>query len=232
MVSQEAKLLGIADMLELLARCFSFPTPDIALAVSNGTLAKDVRACAYDAGLESEPLSSAIDEIEAYRGVDHEDIYSEMKKGFSELFLVPGLRVPVFPYEGAFLYVKNEQPGVPSLFRNHAANDLLHMMRKMGLEPEKDRCEPADSVWFELAFFSHLYGVLFCSSRDNLRVDQTLSILSEFVNNHAALWLEDFMDQVQRKAPACAYAKLYPLFALIGSAVLPVALCAYGALEG
>lgn len=200
----ERRLSGAADMLGLLARAFAYPDEELSSALADGRFQDDARAFAGNLGIDHE-ADEALQALDAYRGRDAVALYKMMRRSFSRMYLVPGDKVPVFPYEGPFLFVSRGQQGHPSLFRNRAAVDVLRRMREAGVAPEGQRGEPADSIWFELAFLSFAYAnrldALCRHGRfsDEERLWQSRA--QAFVEAHGAPWMVAFMERTQAVAP-------------------------------
>ena len=214
-------LAGAADMVELLARAFSYPDGTVAAALSDGRFIEDAKDCAAEAGL-SAAVAEAIDRLDVYRGADAGVLNEKMRKGFSILYLAPGDRVPVFPYEGPFRFVASGRSGEPMLFRNRSAEDVVRQMRAVGSESDPTRHEPADAIWFELAFLARLYGLVLSTVEEGDEVARECSVVrwDEFVEGHCRPWMVDFMARTRRKAPDCSFGEVHGDLAALGEAVL------------
>lgn len=220
--SELKRAVGAADMLELLARAFSYPDRALAQALCDGSFVSDARSCAEDMGV-AERATDSIERISRLRGADADELQEMMRRGFSILYLAPGDHVPVYPYEGPFRFIADQRPGSPLLFRNRSAEDIMRLMREEGLEPDPERHEPADSIWFELAFFSHLYALLVraLEQEDEAAIEARRVALRCYIEEHARPWMGAFMAQTCDKAPECSFADLYGDLASLGGAVLP-----------
>lgn len=65
---------------------------------------------------------------------------------------------PIFPYESAFVHVREGLPGAPALFRTALTLRVEKTMRESGVLPKDAETEPCDSAWNEWAFLSFLLG--------------------------------------------------------------------------
>lgn len=222
--SELKRAVGAADMLELLARAFSYPDTALARALCDGSFVSDARSCAEDMDIV-ETTAEAIGKLSCVQGADAVELQETMRRGFSILYLAPGDHVPVYPYEGPFRFVADQRPGSPLLFRNRSAEDIMRLMKEEGLEPDPNRHEPADSIWFELAFFSHLYALLAqaLDRDDESAIEERRDALGRYVEEHGRPWMEAFMNQTCEKAPKCSFAGVYGDLASPGAAVLPAA---------
>lgn len=211
-------LAGAADGLELLARAFSFPDEELAQALVDGRFAEDAASCAADLGVEAQ-VRSAVEELRALTGSDAEALFEEMRQAFSRLYLIPSKECALYPYEGPFRFVADGRPGDPSIFANRAAVDMESLLKAEGLEPDPDRHEPADSIWFELAYLSLLYGKWWRALEGHGEGDDSVAGLRDkievFQRVHGRPWMVAFMEQTQRETQG-----VYRALALWGAAVL------------
>lgn len=211
-------VMGAADALELLARAFSFPDRELARALADGRFADDAESCAADLGI-SASTASALSELRALTGADPEALLSEMRRVFSRLYLVAGRDFTLYPYEGAFRFVADERPGEPSVFANRSALDMGKLLKAEGFEPDPERHEPADSIWFELAFLSLLYGklcqVLKEGGRSAASGVELRGKIEGFQRMHGRPWMVAFMEQTRGAAQG-----VYRALASWGAAVL------------
>lgn len=226
-ISERSRWVAAADMLELLARCFSFPEEETVYALASGAVAEDAQTCGSILEIADSDFEEALIKISSFRDADA--LYCDMRKGFSSLYLVPGACVPVFPYEGPFRALLDGQSEIPSLFVNGVAKDVVRTMRHYGLEPDASRHEPADSIWFELAFCSYLCGLLAQSIEegDEQVIAERRAALTAFSCRHVETWMVAFMESTREKARDYPYAYAYADLAQLGSAALKqiLALC-------
>lgn len=115
---------------------------------------------------------------------------------------------PFFPYESAFVHVREGLPGAPALFRTALTLRVEKTMRESGVLPKDAETEPCDSAWNEWAFLSFLLGSEAASleAEDEEAVALWRGRVADFVRDHAALWLPDFLtrtaEEVERLAQA------------------------------
>ena len=128
-------------------------------------------------------------------GKDQATLFSEMRKTYSILYLTPGSDVPVFPYEAAFRFVADGRKGSPALFRSPVTLDVERHMREAGVLPKNARTEPCDSVFEEFEFLSYLFACKAEALRreDALAEAEWLARITSFCEEHARLWLPEFM---------------------------------------
>lgn len=210
---------GAADGLELLARAFSFPDEELARALCDGRFAEDAASCAADVGA-SQTSDAAVGALRAFAGADPEALLDEMRQTFSRLYLVPGKSRTLYPYEGAFRFMADGRPGKPLIFANRAAADMEKLMKAEGLEPDPDRHEPADCIWFELAYLSLLYGKWWQlleagSAGDGETAPALREKIAAFQKNHGRPWMVAFMEQTAREAGG-----VYSALATLGASLL------------
>lgn len=223
------RAIGLADMYELMAVAWAFPTVELAVSLADGTFANDASAVLGDVGAvgaEIDDIVSVLRELGG-RGGDIEGIgerYSAMRKEYSLLFLAPGACVSVFPYESAFRHRAMGASGAPALFRSPVTLDVENQMREAGVTPVDARTEPVDSVWNECTFLSYLLGkrAEAIEARDADAEARWCDAAMRFWGDHGALWLPAFMEQVRREAAKLAeeaQARPYIALAAFGSAV-------------
>lgn len=200
---------GAADALELLARAFSFPDIELARALVDGRFADDAASCAADLAI-SASTKTALDELRMFEGADPEALLSEMRRIFSRLYLVTGRDGTLYPYEGAFKFMAEGRPGEPSVFANRSALDMGRLLKAEGLEPDPERHEPADSIWFELAYLSLLYGRLWQALNEGsgsaVSAGELRGKIEEFQQVHGRPWMMAFMERTQNETQGVYYA--------------------------
>ena len=110
--------------------------------------------------------------------------------------------------ESAFVHVREGLPGAPALFRTALTLRVEKTMRESGVLPKDAETEPCDSAWNEWAFLSFLLGSEAASleAEDEEAVALWRGRVADFVRDHAALWLPDFLtrtaEEVERLAQA------------------------------
>lgn len=209
---------GATDGVALLARAFSFPDEDLVRALCDGRFVEDAASCASDLGVFA-AVEGTLDKLRTLVDGDPEMLLSKMRQAFSRLYLVPGEHRTLYPYEGAFRFAADGRSGMPSVFANRAAVAVGKLMRAEGLEPDPERHEPADSIWFELAYLSFLYGqwwqALEVDAADDVRVEYVRGKIDSFQRDHGRPWMVSFMEQSQ-----CQGDEVYGTLARLGAVVL------------
>ena len=215
--------VGLADMCELASAVFAFPTPELAAALSEGSIAEDLRGCLEDAGVWGED-GSPLSEVAGFASCDSAALFDSMRKGYSLLYLAPGGTTPVWPYESPFRFVADGREGEPSLFRSPRQVDVERHMREAGVLPKDARTEPADSIWSELSFMSYLYGQVAKALHEGREADvaEWSGRIVRFWDEHAAKWLPAFMAKTAKEAPRHSFGAEYGCLAEVGSLVLGV----------
>lgn len=218
----EKKLLatiGLADSCELLAVAFAFPTRELAAALSDGAFQADCASCLKDAGADwADPgakLSSLV-------GSDAEELFDELRKGHSLLYLALGKGTAIWPYEAPFLSSVAGCEGGASLFRSGCQIDVERHMREAGVLPKDARTEPSDSAWNELSFMSYLYGNVAKALNEGREEDGAAwsGRIARFWGEHAGEWLPAFMERTIEEALRLSHGSEYAAFAEAGLAVL------------
>jgi TorA maturation chaperone TorD len=189
-------LVGMADLCELLASAFSFPSPELSDAFSDGNFLADWSASWTDATHVEFNYES-----KSFPGF--KDVKCDaLRKEYSRLYLLPGNQVPVWPYENCFVFRAKGRQGTPSLFRSPTLIDVESRMRDAGVLPADVRTEPADTMFKEFAFLSYLYGKAAEAHDTALRQGGNASDVEawhqraiDFAQAHALAWLPGFMDQ-------------------------------------
>lgn len=222
----EQWLAGAADMCELLARAFTYPDGTVAQALVEGSFQADMRSCAADVGLTDE-VAPYVAQLDTFSEADVEELNDAMRRGFSRMFLVAGTEVPIFPYEGPYRFVADKRPGEPSLFSNRSAVDMIKRMQEAGVGIDTHRGEPADAIWFELAFLSHTYAHEFVAYQQHGPYSNEVRLWSDrrrmFVEAHGA-WFIPFMESTHKTACELDASNVYSPLAQLAATVLPALL--------
>lgn len=216
------RLAGAADVCELLSVAFRFPEEDaLAAALSDGRFAADAQGALSDAGATAEVLTTSDKLLASFRSLNAEELQSDLRRGYSLLFLAPGAKVPVWPYEAPFRYRAKGRPGAPSLFRSPVTLEVAASMDEVGFK-SIDATEPPDSVADELAFLSALLTTAAAALQagDETAARSWLGKARRFWDDHPGQWLSAFMEQVQREAPLRKGASHYNLLARWGALAL------------
>ena len=205
--------IGLVDGCELMGALTRFPDSDLALAVTSGLVRDDAIGCARDIVSEhGDGQGDAVEILcEGFGCVGNEEVdalCSALRRAWSLLYVRQGSGVAVFPYESAFIHVRAGVPGEPALFRSALTLRVERTMRESGVLPKDAETEPCDSVWNEWAFLSFLLGSEAASleAEDEEAVALWRGRVADFVRDHAALWLPDFLtrtaEEVERLAQA------------------------------
>lgn len=214
------KAVGKADVCELLACAFAFPSEQLAQGLTSGALADDAEACLLDAGATDDSARQVANDLRAWQGADAAELHSRMCITYSRLYLAPGGHTPIFPYESAFLHVEKGAPGIPALFRTPVTLDVERQMHEAGVAAKNERKEPCDSVFEEFEFLSYLYAKL--ADALTREADEEASTwearANQFVSDHAHAWLPSFM----RRTHELAEGEPYEALASLGAASLEV----------
>ena len=207
------RALGKADGYELLSCAFAYPDERLANGLVDGAIAEDAHACLLDAGADDETAKAVDGGLNAWRGGSPEGVLATLCKEYSRLYLTPGGRTPIQPYESAFLHVERALPGVPSLFRTPVTMDVERQMREAGVAAKNARKEPCDSVFEEFEFLSYAYAklaeALHAEDRENAASWE--GRIRTFEKDHALAWLPSFMRHTQELSgnePYAAFAAL------------------------
>ncbi len=224
------RVVGLADLCELLTATFAFPANgDLADALASGAYVADAVGCLADAGCPTAQTQDACRRLEAFVGSNAAELAQNLRRGHSLLFLSPGSQGPVWPYEGAFRFAATGTTEAPSLFRSPVTLQVEKTMSEAGLLPATARTEPVDSVWGELGFLSQLYSraaqalVLAQGSAGN-ETALWAGRAASFTREHVARWMPGFMERTRYRVEAgdLPYGAEYAVLAQFGSAAVQV----------
>ncbi len=194
-----AKYVNLADACELLSATFSFPREELADALTDGSYVADMSEILSGLGVESAAVNEVCEGLIGFRAANANELTERLKRGYSLLFLAPGAKVPVWPYEAAFLYVASGRAGAPSLFRSPVTLDVEDMMRAAGVKMAADDKEPCDSIWHEFAYLSFVFGSAAQAvlDEDEERAKEWLGHGRSFVEKHVVPWVPAFLAAVE-----------------------------------
>ena len=233
-VADLRRVVGLADLCELLAATFAFPANgDLANALTSGAYLADAAGCLADAGCPVAQAQNECRELEAFVGRDAAGLAQDLRRGHSLLFLSPGSQGPVWPYEGAFRFAATGTAEAPSLFRSPVTLQVEKATGEAGLLPATARTEPVDSVWGELGFLSQLYGRAAQAAAQALALAQGSAgnkavswagRAAAFTREHVASWMPDFMEHTRCRAEAgdLPYGAEYAALARFGATAVQV----------
>lgn len=215
------RLVGLADCFELLKTMFAFPEEPLADGLVSGSVAQDMVICLEDAGADEGEIARVRSRFADMDCSDGAALYAVMRQTHSQWYLAPGSRVPIFPYESAFLFVASGQKGTPSLFRTPVALEVKKSMADAGVVPADAAREPVDSIWNELSFLAFLFGsraaaVFEGDDEGSERWEQRCRC---FWDAHGRVWIPEFMAATQRLADESKVRGPYGGFADFGLAV-------------
>lgn len=219
---QVRRLIGMADCFELLRVMFSFPERTLAEGLASGKVAQDVADCLEDAGAEEEAISRIQAEFACLEVSDEDRLCEGMRQTYSQWYLAPGSKVPIFPYESAFRFVFSGQKGTPALFRTPVALDVKELMGDAGVVPADAAREPVDSIWNELSFLAFLFGSWAKAVFDEKSEESAdwRRRCCHFWSTHGEAWIPSFMDATRELAIGPEGADPYGAFARFGSLVV------------
>ena len=149
--------IASADLFELLAVAFAYPTERLLEGLSEGYVREDVLACFLELHAPDhliEHLQELFDGVEA--SGDHLSFMS-MKKEYTHLYMVLGEDTKLFPFEGTYLHVIEKQPVMPSMFQTQVTQDVEDWMRRCNALPATTDAEPVDSVYSEFNFMRKMF---------------------------------------------------------------------------
>lgn len=216
------EIVGLADAFELMAATWGFPDAALAEALSNGSYAEDAASILGDCSAKGLALARAAEALDSFCGREAKVLADQMRKGYSLLFLAPGSRVPIWPYEAAFLYVAGGKGAAPSLFLSPATIDVKRHMEEAGMPSGKESGEPSDSIRGEFYFLSFLCGNAAIALREEHDGDARvwLDRAFRFWDKHASKWVFAFMDKTKRESPHFSYGIEYGMLAQASLEVL------------
>ena len=157
------KVVGLADGCELMSALTRFPDNDVAAAVVNGSVRDDAVSCAKDVAAARDDgragdIEALCEGFVCAADEDAEGLGAALRRAWSLLYARQGSGVAIFPYESAFVHVRQGLPGAPALFRTALTLRVEKTMRESGVLPKDAETEPCDSAWNEWAFHSFLVG--------------------------------------------------------------------------
>lgn len=220
--------LAAADLCELLAVVFEPPTQELAQGLADGSFASDVLACLEELGAPTDRVAEIAPVLIATEGEASEVLYTLMKQEYSHLFAHPK-HPQVWRYETMFKEAAGQSKEPPSLFISPTCLHVEQLMKKAGVSVSADNKQPADFVANELHFASYLFTQ--CASEEaaaegekntpvstlgtacaaspkpvnKQKATKGYAVLTDFYEQHLALWLAAFLVQVAEKSTLGVY---------------------------
>ena len=116
------KVVGLADGCELMSALTRFPDNDVAAAVASGSVHDDAVGCAKDVAAARDDgragdIEALCEGFVCAADEDAEALGAALRRAWSLLYARQGSGVAIFPYESAFVHVREGLPGAPALFR-------------------------------------------------------------------------------------------------------------------
>lgn len=196
------RLVGLADVCELLAAVTAFPDAALARGLAEGSLAADALGCLGDCGVAVDRAAATCAPLRALAGCGEEGLRADLARAHSLMHLRQGEGVAVWPYESAFVHVAQGRPGAPALFRAPVTLAVEAAMREVGALPADSRVEPCDSVWNECGFLAFLLGseAAAQAAGDDGAAAEWRARCRAFACDHALAWLPAFFDALAAEA--------------------------------
>ena len=208
----------LADLFEITGTLFLFPDEDTVGSIIEGTfsdhLADIDQFVPYE---DDEKLDDSIQCLDRLKVLSQSDLFEELRKGYSALFLHSGSGVRIWPYEAPFRFVNDGRTGMPSLFRSPTTIDVEKQFASAGINPANKRKEPVDSFSNECFFISLLLREIANIDQDasDIRKERVEQLL-HFYKSHASKWFCAFLTKVRESAASIATAESYGSFTEIG----------------
>jgi TorA maturation chaperone TorD len=206
-----------ADLCELLQIGFSYPTPELAQGLLDGSFEDDLEAALAEAGGAAPSSNDA-----GAANSDVNALYEHLRDSYSHLFLAPGSKKPVFPYEAAFMAKLKDPEVTPVYFRSPCTLDVEAQMKAAGVVPKNVNQEPCDSIFEEFEFLAYLYRGLVQALQDAGDTNLWLARIELFLSGHLLTWADKFMEQTIAEDARLGEGGYYARLAGWGLVVLPI----------
>ena len=194
------KTAGLANLLLLISIGLCPPSRELAQGLSDGSYFYDFADCLRV--LAQEDISYA---ARAYMGRDAEEVYHEINREYTRLFLSPKRElVPL--YESLIVH-----PGEKvSMFISATAMHCEQVYRKTGFAFEEKNKFPGDHAGIELRFFACLLArrAEALDAGHTEEIAATEAALADFAAQHLSRWVEKFAAQVTLYTQSPFYALL------------------------
>lgn len=192
--SFDQQIAGAADLCELLSTTWTFQRLDsVAAALAEGAWQSDARACLSDVGARGGDIAEAVAMIASFEGTDAQQLGARLRADYSLMYLSPGSRVAVWPYESPFRHAAQGKAEAPALFRTAITLSVEQAMEQWGLSPSGARKEPVDSIHEELAFLGRMLAWSATRVPADVEARRGKASLAAFHREHTGLWVADFM---------------------------------------
>ena len=109
------KVVGLADGCELMSALTRFPDNDVAAAVASGSVHDDAVGCAKDVAAARDDgragdIEALCEGFVCAADEDAEALGAALRRAWSLLYARQGSGVAIFPYESAFVHVREGLP--------------------------------------------------------------------------------------------------------------------------
>lgn len=224
------KVIGIADCCEMLGITWAFPTKELVEGICDGAVSSDMIASMEDAGIDVATAHKLVERFQRAclaecgqtEGERCAKLFETMRHVYTRLYLTPGGKTPVQPYESAFLFEASGAHGVPTLFVSRTTTDVEACMREAGVRAKNARKEPSDAIWNEFSYLAFAYGSLACAMQqeDLAAVCEWQEHIRVFLDKHALAWLPCFMEKTEQASESYSLPPIYSDLAKISKAIL------------
>jgi TorA maturation chaperone TorD len=204
---QLKEAIACADLCSLISVAFDAPTIELAEGLRNGSFESDFRGCLEELG-EGFPEGDSL--FSPYsKSDDATDLFAQMQREYSHLYLQPGKLRRIYPYESCFLHIEQGRGGVPTLFISPVTHDVETWMRKFGALPVDARVEPVDHIAKELDFLRLLFtNYANALLNEDAEKDGLFAECESFMQKHISNWVPQFLDRTQQESQGSIYGDL------------------------
>lgn len=210
----EARFFTLADIFQLGAIAWRFPTVKLAEGLLDGSFGADLSACMQELDCpreRAEELAAALGAAAAQTAAGStQTLFDALRTAYTVLFLVPK-KEKVYLYESLFRYPKNADKKDYSMFISPCALHCEQMYREAGLAVRKDAREPADHFATELEFYAYLNRMAGAKPEEGDWARRA----GDFKTAHLDKWVPAFLSEVGRQSPS----EIYRLLAGAGGVI-------------
>lgn len=192
------------DVARVLHSFLALPTPQLAEAVRDGSLAESL-----EQAVQYLPLSQADREACAAlcaqgpaAGASGPSL-EDLRQDYTRLFAHPK-KALVEPFESAFRSAAQGAGERPLIAVNRTALELDQLYARCGLHTPRKATLAGDHIAVELAFFASALERI-AEGGDARQSSQLAHELRAFMDDHAVLWWKAFFGQVAQHAQTPAY---------------------------